>query len=90
MTEQQMLVQIERCLHDLCLDTNCHPFSGLMADIHSISQRTVTLYDDYVSGIYDAEKLLDILQNLKVGEVSLESEDPNNIWNLIAECEVDE
>ncbi len=43
----------------------------------------VWVYDRYASGIYDAKKLLAHLQNLKVGEVSLD-----NIWQNLNNFEL--
>jgi hypothetical protein len=58
---------------------------GLMTrDISIVSVVPVIwVYDRYASGIYDAKKLLEYLQNLKVREVSLES-----IWEHINKFEL--
>jgi hypothetical protein len=58
---------------------------GLMTrEINIISVVPVIwIYDRYASGIYDAKKMLEHLQNLKVGEVSLES-----IWEHINKFEL--
>ena len=58
---------------------------GLMTrDINIVSVVPVIwVYDRYASGIYDAKKMLEHLQNLKVGEVSLES-----IWEHINKFEL--
>jgi hypothetical protein len=53
-------------------------------DINIVSVVPVIwVYDRYASGIYDAKKMLEHLQNLKVGEVSLES-----IWEHINKFEL--
>jgi hypothetical protein len=60
----------------------CDSYSGLMTcDINIVSVvPIIKVYDDHASGIYDAKKLLKYLKTLQVGDVSLESQDPNNIW----------
>jgi hypothetical protein len=58
---------------------------GLMTrNINIISVVPVVwVYDRYASGIYDSKKMLEHLQNLKVGEVSLES-----IWEHLNDFEL--
>jgi hypothetical protein len=58
---------------------------GLMTrNINIISVVPVIwIYDRYASGIYDAKKLLEHLQNLKVEDVSLES-----IWQHLNDFEL--
>jgi hypothetical protein len=58
---------------------------GLMTrDIYIVSVVPVIwVYDRYASGIYDSKKLLEYLQNLKVGEVFLES-----IWQHLNDFEL--
>jgi hypothetical protein len=48
----------------------------------------IKVYDDHASGIYDAKKLLKYLKTLQVGDVSLESQDPNNIWQHLNDFEL--
>jgi hypothetical protein len=58
---------------------------GLMTrNINIISVVPVVwVYDRYASGIYDAKKLLAHLQNLKFGDISIES-----IWQDIDKFEL--
>ena len=64
--------------------------SGLMTcDINIVSVvPIIKVYDDHASGIYDAKKLLKYLKTLQVGDVSLESQDLNNIWQHLNDFEL--
>ena len=64
--------------------------SSLMAcDINIVSVvPVIKVYDDHANGIYDAKKLLEYLKTLQVGDVSLESQDPNNIWQHLNDFEL--
>ena len=59
--------------------------SGLMTyDINIVSiVPVIKICNKYATRIYDAKKLLEYLQNLKVGEVSLES-----IWQHLNDFEL--
>lgn len=67
-------------------------YSGLMADYQSLLIEgnpdivTVKIYDDYVDGIYDGEKVLNRLKTLETASVDSDSE--NNVWDLIGEFEL--
>lgn len=67
-------------------------YSGLMADYQSLlvdgepEVVTVKIYDDYVDGIYDGEKVLDRLKTLETASVDSDAED--NIWSLIRKFEL--
>jgi hypothetical protein len=67
------------------VSTNQHPYSGLMTDEMSIvyysegvSTPVVKVYDDYEWDLYDAPKLLELLQGVQ-GK-------PENIWSTIKGC----
>lgn len=67
-------------------------YSGLMSDYlpwlvdTQPNIITVKIYDDYTSGIYDGEKVLDKLKTIQ--SATVESDDDNNIWDLISEFEL--
>lgn len=44
------------------------------------------IYDDYTSGIYDGEKVLEKLKTIQ--SATVESDEDNNIWDLISEFEL--
>ncbi len=68
--------------------------SGLMSrdpnvfDHNDPSVPIVEIYDDYANGFYDGTKLLALLKGIKAGETSVDSEDNNNIWQLIQGAEI--
>lgn len=72
---------VEFHLERLELDTDTDPCSGLRAEDHS---EGIKLYDDHASGVYDASKLVKILENLSEDEVTLESDSSENVWELIS------
>lgn len=66
-------------------DAKSDPYSGLMTRIPNVvtNEVLIEIYDDYASGIYDGEDVLEHLKTLKPDEVSLDSESGNNIWHHI-------
>lgn len=72
---------VEFHLERLEIDTDTDPCSGLRAEDHS---EGIKLYDDHASGVYDASKLVKILENLSEDEVTLESDSSENVWELIS------
>lgn len=91
--------QIESQLERLKVFQTNDPLSGLMvAELDPdeeednrpdlMADDVVRVFDDYVSGHYNAECLLKTLKKLKPKDVSLESESDKNIWQYIADCKV--
>lgn len=74
----------------LKVSMNDDPCSGLMVCGPNVlvDKPVVDIYDDHGSSFYDAQKVLAHLKELQLGDVSLDSEDVNNIWQHLAEFEV--
>lgn len=72
------------------ISANDDPCSGLMCRIPNVvtDQVLVEVYGDHTSVFYDGEKLLTHLKALQNGDVSLGSEDLNNIWQSISAFEI--
>jgi len=73
----------------LSIDTDTDPISGLMAAVPNVVADTiciVAIYDDHVSGFYDGEKVLGLLKGFDLGDISLDSESTNNVWQKISEA----
>jgi hypothetical protein len=83
-------------LDRLEISTNQDPFSGLMtAEENSAPYspdgndvKVVKVYDDYASGFYHGQNLLNFLKGLTIGDVSLEGDSDKNIWEKLTEFEV--
>jgi hypothetical protein len=72
------------------VSTEQDPCSGLMTRIPNIvvDFPVIDIYDDHASGFYDARKVLAYLKEANVGDMSLASEDLNNVWQHLAEFEI--
>ena len=69
------------------VSTDDHPYAGLMTRVPNVvmDEPIVDIYDDYASGFYKARELLVGLKEMQPSDTSLDSEDPNNIWQHLAE-----
>jgi hypothetical protein len=73
----------------LKVSTDNDPCSGLMTRVPNVVMEIpiVDIYDDYVSGFYDARQVLTYLKQMNPEDTSLLSEDTNNIWQHLSEFE---
>lgn len=68
----------------LGVSTDHDAYSGLTVDEgYGVVEGCVRVFDDYADGTYNASELLETLKALAPEDVSLESESPNSIWQLI-------
>jgi hypothetical protein len=74
----------------LGLGTDTDPTAGLMVSATSLvtSLAVVRIHDDHAEGFYDGEGVLEMLQILAPGDLSLESDSTNNVWVALAQFEV--
>jgi hypothetical protein len=83
-TTMNIINEINNELNRLQVGTNADPYSGLMAEE---TEGGVRVFDDYASGLYEPE-VLQVLKDLNPEDVTLASNDPNNIWEWIRPYEV--
>ena len=90
--QEQIADKIFNEFDRLGVSTNQDSYSGLMCDYQSLLKEgepevvLVKIYDDQVSALYDAQKVLDFAQ--AASSASLVPDEAQNIWNLIREFEV--
>jgi hypothetical protein len=80
-TANQIADEIVNEFQRLGVSTDENPYSGLMAEVPNTETYLVKVYDDYASGIYQAEPLLKHLKALS--ETTFE-----DIWQEIAAFQV--
>ncbi len=73
----------------LNVGTEVDPYSGLSADLagYAEGKPVVKVFDDYASGFYLAEPLLQHLQELKPSDLDLDGEPFSDIWQHLHEFE---
>ncbi len=83
-TETNFVQAIQSELIRLDLTTETNPYTGLICDVTDDLQ--VLLYDDFEKEVYSPLCLLEKLKGLK--SASLDDDSPENIWQLIKDCEL--
>ncbi|MEL6325708.1 MAG: hypothetical protein AAFQ61_02210 [Cyanobacteria bacterium J06626_23] len=76
--------QVNKLFDALEVSTDYNACSGLMAE--NVEGRLVKIFDDYDSGVYDAEQIIVELQ--KVVATGLGNYD--KAWDAISGCQVDD
>jgi len=83
--------QINERLSELKASTDYNPYSGLMAENVEGSEAVVKIFDDYQSGEYYADQVIEALKK----EEPIDWDDHDNtesvfgpIWDAISGCEV--
>jgi hypothetical protein len=78
-TEIDYAQQINDRFYDLGVSTDSNAYSGLTAENVEDSEAVVKIFDDYESGLYYADQVIEKLSD---------PDEEGNIWEAISSCKI--